>query len=41
MTSVLIATGQALQRVGLRMLLDSQPDLTVVGEAPNGPGRSG
>lgn len=37
MTSVLIATGQALQRVGLRMLLESQPDLTVVGEAAPGP----
>lgn len=37
MTSVLIATGQALQRVGLRMLLESQPDLTVVGEATHGP----
>ncbi|MEU9172962.1 response regulator transcription factor [Streptomyces sp. NPDC048420] len=36
MTSVLIATGQALQRVGLRMLLESQPDLTVVGEASHG-----
>ncbi|MFF4028856.1 LuxR C-terminal-related transcriptional regulator [Streptomyces sviceus] len=37
MTSVLIATGQSLQRVGLRMLLESQPDLTVVGEAAHGP----
>ncbi|MDH6454839.1 MULTISPECIES: response regulator transcription factor [unclassified Streptomyces] len=37
MTSVLIATGQSLQRVGLRMLLESQPDLTVVGEATHGP----
>jgi DNA-binding NarL/FixJ family response regulator len=37
MTSVLIATGQSLQRVGLRMLLDSQSDLTVVGEAARGP----
>ncbi|MFK4105200.1 LuxR C-terminal-related transcriptional regulator [Streptomyces sp. NPDC019531] len=37
MTSILIATGQALQRVGLRMLLESQPDLTVVGEATHGP----
>lgn len=33
MTSVLIATGQSLQRVGLRMLLEAQPDLSVVGEA--------
>ena len=38
MTSVLIATGQALQRVGLRMLLESQPDLTVVGEVTHGSG---
>lgn len=37
MTSVLIATGQSLQRVGLRMLLESQSDLTVVGEAARGP----
>ncbi|MGW0421506.1 response regulator transcription factor [Streptomyces sp. NPDC003015] len=37
MTSVLIATGQSLQRAGLRMLLDSQSDLTVVGEAARGP----
>ncbi|WP_406222854.1 LuxR C-terminal-related transcriptional regulator [Streptomyces canus] len=36
MTSVLIATGQSLQRVGLRMLLESQPDLSVVGEAARG-----
>ena len=37
MTSVLIATGQSLQRVGLRMLLESQPGLSVVGEAAHGP----
>ncbi|MEV7074231.1 LuxR C-terminal-related transcriptional regulator [Streptomyces sp. NPDC091972] len=37
MTSVLIATGQSLQRVGLRMLLESQTDLTVTGEAAHGP----
>ncbi|MDH6546929.1 response regulator transcription factor [Streptomyces sp. SAI-041] len=37
MTSVLIATGQSLQRVGLRMLLESQSDLTVAGEAAHGP----
>ncbi|MEU9328899.1 response regulator transcription factor [Streptomyces canus] len=36
MTSVLIATGQSLQRVGLRMLLEAQPDLSVVGEAARG-----
>ncbi|KPI07495.1 two component transcriptional regulator, LuxR family [Actinobacteria bacterium OK074] len=33
MTTVLIVDDQALQRLGLRMLLESQPDLTVVGEA--------
>ncbi|MET7738120.1 response regulator transcription factor [Streptomyces sp. NPDC005402] len=37
MTSVLIATGQSLQRVGLRMLLESRSDLAVVGEAAHGP----
>ncbi|WP_052424530.1 LuxR C-terminal-related transcriptional regulator [Streptomyces fulvoviolaceus] len=35
MTAVLIANEQALQRVGLRMLLAAQPDLTVVGTAAN------
>ncbi|MFJ3670706.1 LuxR C-terminal-related transcriptional regulator [Streptomyces sp. NPDC090106] len=33
MTSVLIVSSQALQRLGLRMLVAEQPDLTVVGEA--------
>jgi len=33
MTTVLIVTDQALQRLGLRMFLEVQPDLTVVGEA--------
>lgn len=36
MTTVLIANHQSLQRVGLRMLLASQPDLTVVGVAADG-----
>jgi DNA-binding NarL/FixJ family response regulator len=33
MTTVLIVNDQALQRLGLRMFLEAQPDLTVVGEA--------
>lgn len=33
MTTVLIVNDQALQRLGLRMFLETQPDLTVVGEA--------
>ncbi|MGC0416471.1 response regulator [Embleya sp. AB8] len=33
---VLVCDDQELIRVGLRMVLDSQPDLTVVGEAGNG-----
>jgi DNA-binding NarL/FixJ family response regulator len=36
MVSVLIANDQSLQRVGLRMLLAAEPDLTVVGEAASG-----
>ncbi|MEU1317786.1 response regulator transcription factor [Streptomyces tibetensis] len=36
MTTVLIADDQPLQRFGSRMLLESQDDMTVVGEAPNG-----
>ncbi|WP_314219439.1 response regulator transcription factor [Streptomyces zaehneri] len=32
MASVLIADDQSLQRVGLRMLLTAEPDLTVVGD---------
>jgi DNA-binding NarL/FixJ family response regulator len=33
MTTVLIVNDQALQRLGLRLLLEAQPDFTVVGEA--------
>lgn len=36
MTSVLIVSTQSLQRLGLRMLLTDQPDLTVAGEATTG-----
>ena len=36
MTSVLIADDQALVRVGLRKVLESEPELTVVGEAVDG-----
>ncbi|MFS0697249.1 response regulator [Streptomyces nitrosporeus] len=36
MTSVLIADDQAMQRFGFRMLLESQDDMTVVGEAADG-----
>ncbi|MEW2402566.1 response regulator transcription factor [Streptomyces sp. NPDC046862] len=36
MTTVLIVDDQALQRMGFSMLLEAQPDLTVVGEAANG-----
>jgi DNA-binding NarL/FixJ family response regulator len=36
MIRVLIADDQALMRSGLRMLLDAQPDLTVIGEAVDG-----
>ncbi|MFE0790157.1 response regulator [Streptomyces mutabilis] len=36
MTTVLIADDQPLQRLGFRMLLESQEDMTVVGEAANG-----
>ncbi|MBG0854206.1 response regulator transcription factor [Streptomyces spinoverrucosus] len=36
MTTVLIADDQPLQRFGFRMLLESQDDLTVLGEATNG-----
>ncbi|WP_399886428.1 response regulator [Streptomyces sp. BBFR51] len=36
MTTVLIADDQPLQRFGFRMLLESQDDMTVVGEAVNG-----
>lgn len=36
MTTVLIADDQPLQRLGFRMLLESQDDLTLLGEAPGG-----
>ncbi|WP_217210340.1 response regulator transcription factor [Streptomyces sp. AC550_RSS872] len=36
MTTVLIADDQSLQRFGFRMLLESQDDMTVLGEAANG-----
>ena len=36
MITVLIADDQALQRMGFRMLLDSSPETTVVGEAAHG-----
>ena len=36
MTSVLIADDQALVRVGLRKILESEPDIEVVGEAGDG-----
>ena len=36
MTTILIADDQALVRVGLRKILESEPELTVVGEASNG-----
>jgi DNA-binding NarL/FixJ family response regulator len=36
MTSVLIADDQALVRVGLRKILESEPELTVAGEASDG-----
>ncbi|MBZ3907806.1 response regulator [Streptomyces griseiscabiei] len=36
MTTVLIADDQPLQRLGFRMLLESQDDMTVLGEAPGG-----
>ncbi|CAM5366420.1 Protein-glutamate methylesterase/protein-glutamine glutaminase [Streptomyces badius] len=35
-TTVLIADDQPMQRFGFRMLLESQDDMTVVGEASNG-----
>ncbi|MFE1908792.1 response regulator [Streptomyces gardneri] len=36
MTTVLIADDQPMQRLGFRMLLESQDDMAVVGEASNG-----
>ena len=35
-TSVLLADDHTLIRAGLRMVVDAQPDLTVVGEASDG-----
>ncbi|ALV37407.1 response regulator transcription factor [Streptomyces sp. CdTB01] len=35
MTSVLVVHDQSLQRLGLRMLLAAEPDLTVIGDAAN------
>ena len=35
-TSVVLADDQAMVRAGFRMILDSQPDIAVVGEAENG-----
>jgi DNA-binding NarL/FixJ family response regulator len=35
-TSILLADDQPMLRMGYRMILDAQPDLTVVGEAENG-----
>ena len=34
--TVLLADDQAMVRVGFRMIIDSQPDMTVVGEVDNG-----
>ncbi|MET3807679.1 DNA-binding NarL/FixJ family response regulator [Nakamurella sp. UYEF19] len=36
MTSILLVDDQALLRLGFRMILDAEPDLTVVGEAGDG-----
>ncbi|MGW2056836.1 response regulator [Streptomyces sp. NPDC001840] len=36
MTTVLIVDDQPLQRLGFRMLLEAQPDMSVVGEAAHG-----
>jgi DNA-binding NarL/FixJ family response regulator len=35
-TSILLVDDQPMLRMGYRMILDAQPDLTVVGEAENG-----
>lgn len=37
-TRILLADDHAILRAGLKLLLDAQPDLTVVGEAQNGMG---
>jgi len=36
MTHIVLADNQALLRSGLRLILERQPDMTVVGEAQNG-----
>ena len=36
MISVLIVDDQPLQRAGFRLILESQPDIKVVGEAGDG-----
>ncbi|MER7775837.1 hypothetical protein ABTZ21_12620 [Streptomyces sp. NPDC096191] len=36
MTTVLLLDDQSLQRLGLLMFIEAQPDLTVVGEAGDG-----
>jgi DNA-binding NarL/FixJ family response regulator len=36
MTTVLVADDQALVRIGSRKILESEPDMTVVGEADDG-----
>ena len=36
MTTLLIVDDQALVRVGLRKILEGEPDMTVVGEAGDG-----
>ncbi|HEY1833450.1 MAG TPA: response regulator transcription factor [Solirubrobacteraceae bacterium] len=36
MTSVLLADDQELMRIAFRMVIDTQPDLEIVGEAANG-----
>ncbi|HEY2718169.1 MAG TPA: response regulator transcription factor, partial [Solirubrobacteraceae bacterium] len=35
-TRVLLADDQELMRMGFRMVMDTQPDLEIVGEASNG-----
>ena len=33
---ILLADDQELMRMGFRMVIESQPDMTIVGEAANG-----
>ena len=35
-TRVLLADDQELMRMGFRMVMDTQPDIEIVGEASNG-----